>query len=180
MPEFSPKRPKVVTVIGWFWTVAGSWMLLKGMLEGASLLLAEAPYEGWFREYAERFPIHAVLYRYCGVVILIEMVTAVVAIVAARQFLRMRRWARTTLEIVSWLSLLWISGFWLLTVVALSAAEAWQPASIAMMAMPVLLHVVLTGAVLSVVIYFLRTQRVRNAVSQRDTKNVMNPSVGEP
>ncbi len=51
------------------------------------------------------------MFRYFTLLVLVQLAVAVVAVVAGIQFLKLRSWARTVLEVISWLSVIYVIGF---------------------------------------------------------------------
>jgi hypothetical protein len=158
---FEEQRPTPVTVIGWAWIILGSFMLLSatgalityfaGPKPDLSALPDDAPFAG--------------LWRYFWVVAAGQVLLATLGVVAGRRFLKLEKWARGALELASWILLAGLLGFailWVLNVNAMSAG-AGDGFEIGFMAAGVI-STLIYGSPVAVMIYFLRSDRVRQAV----------------
>lgn len=114
------QRPTAVSVIAWTWIVTGGFAVFSGIM--SLLIFAAMPtLPSQFPQapgMPQDFGFMTGMFRYFGWLVLAQLVLAAVAIVAGIQFLRLRLWARTALEILSWISLIYVMGFglfWLST-----------------------------------------------------------------
>ena len=122
MNAIQKKRPTSVTVIGWIFIAGAILMILSGGMgfaaftfmqqmggEAAPPFPEEAPFQ---------FGVMEVIFQYFGLIAMVQVALAVFIIIASIQFLRLRRWARTALEVVAWLGLLYLVSFGIFWVVS--------------------------------------------------------------
>ncbi len=101
MPQFIEKRPTAVSVVGWFWIIVGGFIVLTGV--GA--FLGEQPPASLVDDVARKYPVHAWVMRYYSLLLLLLSGFGLLAVFFGIGFLRLRKWARTALEVISWLAL---------------------------------------------------------------------------
>jgi hypothetical protein len=65
-----------------------------------------------------QFGVMEVIFQYFGLIAMMQVALAIFIIIASIQFLRLRRWARTALEVIAWLGLVYIVGFGIFWVVS--------------------------------------------------------------
>ncbi len=97
------KRPTGITITAWLWIVMGGFAYM--MISKAGPL---PPASG---DMPADFKTISYLFQYFGVFILLQGVFALIAIWAGVSLLRLKRWARTTIEVLSWIALLYTVGF---------------------------------------------------------------------
>ena len=106
------KRPTSVSVIAWTWIITGGFMAFSGIM---GLLMFAAipslPSQLQAPNMPQGFGFMMGMFGYFGWLVAAQLVLAVVAIVAGIQFLKLRPWARAALEILSWISLIYVVGF---------------------------------------------------------------------
>jgi lysylphosphatidylglycerol synthetase-like protein (DUF2156 family) len=114
------KRPTAVSVIAWTWIITGGFAVFSGIM--SLLMFAAMPTLQSELSHApgmsQGVGLMTSMFRYFGWLVAVQLVLAAVAIVAGIQFLRLRSWARAALEILSWVSLIYVVGFglfWLST-----------------------------------------------------------------
>jgi len=171
-------RPLAVTIIGWIFLVIATLLIVLGVFV---LLSYHVFFSSKFNqalplaEDAPRWAKLGVVYlRYSLVSWHAATLLSVFVLVAAVQFLKLRAWARTALEVVSWLCIAGTLGSWifLLPVWARIASEpAGAPAKGAP-AFPAfnilgvatsMAYMLLSLVPAAVMIYFLRSKTVRGA-----------------
>ncbi|AFJ02644.1 hypothetical protein Q7C_1495 [Methylophaga frappieri] len=152
------KRPTSVSVIAWAWIVIGFLMLISATLG----LFAHLVTSGYFSESDWQFTTY--LYP---TIALTQIAVAIMGLVAGIFFLKMRPWARFTLEILTWLSILLLAGFFffvmmkILNMGSVDASHAPQIVSIFMTFAMILMY----GLPLFFVLRRLRSPKVRLAVN---------------
>lgn len=116
------------------------------------------------------------MFRYFGVWIALKVLLGVFVIAAAIQFLRLRAWARSTLEVVSWLGLVYVLATGIMSVVAwgkmsgtvtLPASDNFPSAFGAMGLLFSVVTMVLFAVPLIVVIWYLRGETIKEAMRLR-------------
>jgi hypothetical protein len=105
------KRPSVVTVMAWVWVAAAALLLfsalgslLVNLITSSSLL-----FEG-FADMQEIWPegsIQALMMKYYGLVALIQMLACILIVLSSVRLLKGKSWARLSLEVFSWLGILY-------------------------------------------------------------------------
>lgn len=103
-------RPAAVVVVGWVFILVSGFMLLSGGSGLAALVLVERASRGALPEAFEGAPamffVQLAFVRHLGVLAALQVVAAVAVFAAAVGFMKLRAWARTFLEVFTWLSLL--------------------------------------------------------------------------
>ncbi len=106
-------RPTGVSVIAWGWIITGGLMGFSGVMALLALsfmpaILSQPELESQMP--AGFWPMMS-MFRYFTLLVLVQLAVAVVAVVAGIQFLKLRSWARTVLEVIAWLSVIYVIGF---------------------------------------------------------------------
>ena len=171
------KRPRSVTVIGWIWIGIGSLMLFSSMMALTMFVVQVRPhFEGagagsgldklpWFGRF---------FLRNVEVFAAAQAGLAIFVIVSGRYFLKLRLWARTSLEAVSWLGLAYVVGFGIffgitfIRTFASGEVQGGPPFVFIAIVVPIML-VVMVGVhavPLGVIIWFLRGKTIRGAMNR--------------
>jgi lysylphosphatidylglycerol synthetase-like protein (DUF2156 family) len=169
------KRPTAVSVIAWTWILTGGFAVLSGIV--SLLMLAAMPTLQSELTYGTGMPqsigVMTSMFRYFDWLVPAQLVLAAVAIVAGVQFLRLQSWARVALEILSWISLIYVVGFgvfWVSTWSTLSGQFAQQGVpfdveTFRIAGLTVGIVVTLAFAIpLAVMIKYLRGKAIREAM----------------
>jgi hypothetical protein len=121
MNAIQKKRPTAVTVIGWIFIAGAILMILSGGMGFAAFsfmkqmgverppIPEQAPFQ---------FSVMEVIFQHFGLIAMVQVVLAIFIIIASIQFLRLRRWARTALEVIAWLGLVYLVSFGIFWVVS--------------------------------------------------------------
>jgi hypothetical protein len=121
MNAIQKKRPTAVTVIGWVFIAGAVLMIFSGGMGFAAFsfmkhmggekppIPEQAPFQ---------FGVMEVIFQHFGLIAIVQGALAVFIIIASIQFLRLRRWARTALEVIAWLGLVYLVGFGIFWVVS--------------------------------------------------------------
>ncbi len=178
MNEISKKRPTSITVIGWTFIVSAILMILSGgmglmMFSLMNQMKADVP--PITEELPDQFRAPAIIFEYYVLISLFEIAGAIFVLIAGIQFLKLRKWARNALEIISWLSLVFTVVFgiyWVISWVSLSSKIPIQEGVSGVPPMLGVFGAVMGGVVtliwaapLVVIIYFLRGKTIKEAVS---------------
>jgi len=171
-------KPLAVTIIGWLFVGVGALSILGGLMMLWMWQTVLAPLWKEMPTIPPDLPAWAKLaplyFRYFIVVPLAVMAVSVFVLIAAVEFLKLRAWARTALEAVSWLHVAYVIGsgiLWLVIWVTLSSQipsageEGMTNRGVFMIYGVVMgMVVILFWAVpAGVIIYFLRSKTVRGA-----------------
>lgn len=164
MTESVKKRPTAVTVIAWFWFLSGCWSALASVVS----FWSEPPSESLVNQAAKDVPLLAVVYRHYTLAALSQFAYAAAYIVAGIGLLRLRAWARTTVEVIAWVEILFYSVgpilHFIYTYYFTGALAEWSGGIAKMPGFLVLLCGVV-AVVNGLIIYFLRSKKVREAVA---------------
>ena len=156
---FKEKRPTSVTVISWVWIALGVMMTLSATMALLGFLLV-----GNQTSQIDNLPL---LFKYFPYFAAIQVVLAITGVVAGINFLKLKRWSRDVLEVLTWLLLIFIVGF------SFYWSSQWLTMTSGVKENGFQLMGLITGMVVCVVyaipLFFmlraLRSTRVRNAVS---------------
>ena len=106
---------------------------------------------------------------------MLQCAIAILVIIASIQFLRLRRWARTALEVIAWLGLVYVVGFgifWVVSWIGITSnipstdgAPGPSPLFGIFGAVMVSVVTLFWAAPLVVIIIFLRGKTIREALS---------------
>jgi len=177
--ESSPVRPKAVTVVGWLYMITGLFMLLTGVAAIASMLLVTTAGDNGMAETLSGAPamlkVTVVFIRYFAAVAVFQVIAAVALLVSAAQFLKLRAWARSALEVFTWLSLVGaivVGGLWAYSWAKITAdispemASPLSPGNFSLIGAVIWAGLALVVVGVSVVmIRFLRDEEVRKSLS---------------
>lgn len=176
-PEIS--RPTSVTVISWVWIVIGCLMILGGAMgffsytmmqemSGGQAFPSELP-----PDVPGSFKPMMVIFSNFQIIAALQVFIAIIAIVSGIQFLKLRSWARTTLEGLTWLSLTYIIVFglyWIYMWVSMTGSipqEHMQPGMEYFKYFGVIMGTIVNlifGAPLVIMLIKLRGSVIRNVV----------------
>ena len=171
-------RPTSVSVIAWTWIVTGGFAVFSGimsllMLGAMPALQSELPHTPGM---PQDFGLITSMFPYFGWLVLTQLVLAAVAIVAGIQFLQLRSWARAALEILSWISLIYVVGFglfWISTWSTITGGFAQEGApfdmeTLRVAGLAVAIFITLAFAIpLGIMIKYLRGKVIREAMLPR-------------
>lgn len=123
-------RPTGVTVIGWSWIILGILMIFSGAMGLFAYLMLNEAIDGY------DLPPHAPSILGASVwifenfvpLIIAQTLIALIAVIGGIQFLRRRVWARVVLEVLSWLSLVYVVGFGIFSITAWLSITGSLPA----------------------------------------------------
>ena len=107
------KRPTGITITAWLWIAMGGLMILSAVMGGFAYTTIGrmGPLLPPSTEMPAGFSVMNSIFRYFGVLLLLQGIVALVAIWAGASLLRLKQWARTTIEVLSWIALLYTVGF---------------------------------------------------------------------
>lgn len=110
------QRPTMVTVLGWIWITIGAFSVLTSGLVLLFFLVLGGPVLPVREETSEPFwppgfELVGWVFQYFDVLAIGQFVLAVAVLIAGIELLRLRSWARSFLEVICWLGLLYIVSF---------------------------------------------------------------------
>lgn len=152
------KRPTCVTVIGWVWIVLGAMMCMSSAMG----------YAIWFgNPQLSSVPANAnspdLFLKYFPFLFALQICLGILAISAGIQFLKLKAWARTALEAMTWLLLLYVVGFGIAILFWVFFGNARAP--VVMMIFMLTMLVLVYGLPLVLMLVKLRGKRVRSAIA---------------
>ena len=175
-----PTRPTSVTVIAWIYIVGASLTMLSSLVAlvvfnamkqmgGVPTMPPEVP---------AAFKLLGVVFQHYDLLVLLQLAFAVFVLVAGIGFLKLRAWARTALEAVSWLSLVYLLGFGILWIAmwvgVTSRIPQGEGTPVSSAALFTTFGIVMATVILGVfaippivIIKFLRGSTSRQAVAQQ-------------
>lgn len=169
MNQSIKKRPTAVTVIGWFCIAAGLWGVTYGGWNISRWILGPATaVSGQSMTWLDA--LNSKLFVW---VMFMDAICCLVGCIAGAYLLKLRMWARTTIEVVAWIEILLFvvlpMSQYIYMVCFTDAFRDWPTAAI----MRVLLFVAIfygwLGTVNGLIIYFLRSKKVRDAFASPPT-----------
>jgi len=112
MNPSSAVRPAGIATVAWMWIVGGILLLIGALLTWAVLSLFESvlPVAGAPGSVPADFDLISALQSQTGVLVWTQVAMGVVSIYAGAGFLKLRAWARTAIEVLTWVSLVYVLG----------------------------------------------------------------------
>lgn len=178
MDEIQKKRPTSITVIGWIFLVSSILMIFSGGLCFIAFSFMKQIAEEMppiSDELPNQFQILRIIFQNFGIIALLQVALAIFVLMASIHFLQLRKWARTALEIITWLGLVYVVGFGIFWVVSWIAITSNIPVTEGASGPPPMFDIIgaIMGSIVAavwavpliVVIYFLRGRTIREAVS---------------
>lgn len=169
-------RPTAITVIGWLFIGCGALAILSGAFAVVISIVAPPPAEPPAKTADAPLPFQIVgrIFDYMGLLGAVQIVIAALMIWSGAAFLRLRAWARTVIEAITWLGLLYTLSFGAMWIYLVSTI--WREAEAAPDAMNVFFPmfigmgaaVILSFAIpLVVILRVVRGRAVREALYRR-------------
>jgi hypothetical protein len=172
----SSTRPMGITITSWLWIVAGAFITFGAVMGGVAYSLmrqtdkpgiqgSDAPAGFWLMN---------LMLQNFGAVLAAQFVIAVVAICAGIDLLRLKSWARSAIEALCWLGVLWTIGFgiyWVYMWISMSSqmpSGAVPAGGNTFQVMGVVMGIVATlmfAIPLGIMIRYLRGHEVRGAIA---------------
>jgi hypothetical protein len=176
--DIQKKRPTAITVIAWIFIVGAILMIVSssiGFLAFTVIKQRVGEMPPIAQVLPHQFRIMNIIYRNFGILALLQVTLAIFVLIASIQFLRLRKWARSALEIISWLGLVYVVGFSIFWVVSWIGITSGLPSALGSPAPSPLFSIfgAIIGACVAVawsvplvvIIMFLRGKMIREAVS---------------
>lgn len=156
---YQEKRPTSVTVIGWAWIIIGGLMCLS-----AAMALFGSVMMGQMPQHDIKDPL---FFRMIPFLAIVQVGLAALGLVSGINFLKLKAWARSALEALTWLLLLCILGFmvfWIINWVSMTSGHGPRGFDV----MGVVMGIVITaiyGVPLGIMVKYLRGARVKDAIN---------------
>ncbi len=159
---YQEKRPTCITVIGWVWIILGGLMFLSAIMGlFSSIMISQMSQSD-----PEAFKQTPLFFKFFPLIAIGQMGVAFLGFVSGINFLRLKIWARTVLEVLTWILTLFIFGFmifWIFNWISMSPGGAPKGFSI----MGAVMGVVFTGVYgvpLLIMLKYLRGTKVKKAL----------------
>ena len=104
---YQEKRPTCITVIGWAWIIIGGLMFLSAIMALFSAVMIDRA-AGADPEALRDMPT---IFKFIPLLASIQMAVAVTGLIAGINFLKLKKWSRNILEILTWVLVVFIAGF---------------------------------------------------------------------
>ena len=177
MNAVQKKRPTAVTVIGWMFIASAILMILSGGMGLAAFTFVKQT-AGGVPPLPEDIPgqlrVIEIVFQYFEPIAVVQISFAIFILIASIQFLRLQRWARTALEVISWLGLVYMVGFgivwvasWIGITSSIPLTEGTPGPSPMFNVVGVIMGALITACwavPLVVIIVFLRGKTIRGAL----------------
>lgn len=169
----------MLTTLAWIWIGLGALFVLISLFVGAMVLLAPEPLEPRIPDFPHGHHLPGMtvinwLFAHFGLLATAQLLLAALVLLGGIYLLEQRAWARTVLEGVSWLGLVyglvwngWFVYFWLESTAGEPAGSPTDPALLFFRVFGVgaaVLSLVFYGGPLAVLIWMLRHRTVRGAL----------------
>jgi hypothetical protein len=108
------RRPVGIAIAAGLWIAMGALMILGAVMGGFAYFMMNVmgpPLPPPSANMPPAFAMMESIFQYFGVLIVLQFILAVIAIWAGVALLRLKPWARATIEILSWLAFLYTVGF---------------------------------------------------------------------
>ena len=160
------KKPVSVTIIAWIWIVVAIKMLLS------AIRILKKGYPEPLENVSNPFKIMDVFLRHFETVGIISIIISIFIIIIAFYFLKLRAWAKTAIETISWLGLIYFTCLgiyglfiWKEIVSFVKETNTQMGSFIFISHVATSVFVVLIIIALIVMIIFLRGKTIRDAVN---------------
>jgi hypothetical protein len=97
------KKPSSVAVIAWSYILLALFVILVSGLSVFGSQYVNQQIETMPNEILESFPGMGFIMQHSGFLLILQTICAIFMLVAGIEFLRLRAWARTAVEILTWL-----------------------------------------------------------------------------
>lgn len=107
------KRPTGITITAWLWIATGGLMIFSGVMAGFAYavagLMGQPPTEP--ADIPSELMLMNIIFRYFGVFVVVQLIVAALALWSGIGLLKLKAWARTAIEALSWLALVYCLAF---------------------------------------------------------------------
>lgn len=164
------KKPTSVTVIGWIFIAITILMVLTGAMGFMAFRLLQQKEVLMTKDTPILFKL---IFQYSYILAFLQIIFAIFVMIASIQFLKLRPWARTALEIISWLSLVYVIIVSIFCVVKTGmilsspGAESTSCMFNILGVVAVILVTIVWAIPLIVIIKFLRGTTIKEAIIQK-------------
>ncbi|MDI6808792.1 MAG: hypothetical protein QME66_07410 [Candidatus Eisenbacteria bacterium] len=169
------RKPTGLVVIAWTWIITGTYMVFSGVMAlASSSFVSQIPFMvGIPGEIGPGFGLLMNIIRHFALFAMAQIAMAAIIIASAVALLKLRPWARTVIEVMSWLFLVSVAGSFLFGIFVWSAMTRQLPhdevslnmGHLRVAAFMMVFFVTLACAIpLGVMIKYLRGETVRDAV----------------
>lgn len=176
--QAAEKKPAAVSAVGWIYIAVSGLMILSALMSLVMFAVMRKVTGGEFppmgQGMPEGFKFATFMFKHYGLIAFVQLLVAGFGLYSGIEFLRLRAWARTALEVLTWLGLAYIVGFGIFWIVSwMGATSAFPPAEAGGPTAAFGIFGAVMGLVVSlvfaapaiIIIVFLRKPEVRRAVS---------------
>lgn len=158
---YQEKRPTCVTVIGWAWIIIGGLMFFSAIMAlFSSVMIGQMSQAN--SEVQQDMPV---IFRFFPLLAIIQIGLAIIGLVSGINFLKLKAWSRNSLEILTWILLLFMAGFgifWEYGWLSMSTGHGPKGFDIMGAVMGVVI-IGIYGVPLGIMVKYLRGDKVKNA-----------------
>jgi hypothetical protein len=179
MEDIQKKRPTAITVIGWIFIINAILMILSsgmGFMAFTFIHRMSGSRPPSLMELPQQLRVMTTIFQYFGILALLQIAFAVFMLIASIQFMKLRQWAKTAIEVISWIGLVYVVGFGIFWVTSWIAITSNIPVTGRSHDLPSMFNVfgAVMGALvmavwavpLIIIIYFLHKQTIKEAFSK--------------
>lgn len=155
---FQEKRPTCVSVIGWVWIILGVLMCFSAAMAILSSIV--------IGDMAHNDPDTPFIFKIFPLVAVVQIIVAVIGLVSGINFLKLKAWARSILEILTWAMILFVIGFSGFAFFYIYSTSSLQP-SFGFGILELIFMIVIIGTYgvpLGIMLKYLKGEKVRSAM----------------
>ena len=152
-------RPTCISVIGWAWIIIGGLMTISALFALIGFMMMP--------EEAMEDPNVPMIFNFIPVIIIFQIAFSLIGIYSGINFLKLRQWARSVLEIQTWILLVFTSIFmiyWIYSWVGLSSEIEDMGFSILGAVMGLVMSAVYIVPLI-IMLRYLRGDKVKKAIN---------------
>jgi hypothetical protein len=168
------ERPTGVSIVAWLWIGNGALMLFSGVMGGFAYFMMQRMTPDFVLPHAPPgMSLMTFVFEHFGALLVVQFMVAILAILAGIHLLRLRPWARTAIEILSWLGMIYLVVFGISWIQGMAGVAEHVPAGAAspsaemLQLLGTVIGVVMTAIFavpLAIMIWYLRKPGVRAAI----------------
>jgi len=104
---YQKNRPTCITVIGWVWIILGGILCFSAIMAlFGSIMIGNMPQTD--PDASQKIPA---IFKYLHVFAIGQIGIAILGLISGINFLKLKSWSRSVLEILTWILLLFIAAF---------------------------------------------------------------------
>ena len=165
--SFIEKRPTCVAVIGWFWIIAGVVLCYSAATSFFTFILAEQILQAESKTQAN-ISLPFIAFSSFPPIILVPLLIGILGIISGANFIRLKEWSRSALTFLTWLCLIFIVAFGVVTFAPRFLGTTSSEGSDGLSVLFTIMSIVSFGfyaVPLAIIAGYLRGSRVKNAMT---------------